>query len=200
MMLQDTRPFCWICHRPKSTCFCETLKPFTTAKARFCLLMHPHEARQRTGTGRITHLLLRNSDLFVGIDFTQDERIAALLTDPNLVPMILFPCPVATALVGAVNKAKADGRMPLIFVLDGTWYTAQRILAKSPNLSALPCVSFVSSRRSRFRFKKQPKEHCLSTIEAVDECIAIIEPENIERICLMQAFDTFVEKQLSFIQ
>jgi DTW domain-containing protein YfiP len=160
--------------------------------------MHPKEARQRTGTGRMTHLLLRNSDLFVGIDFTQDERIKALLTDPSLVPMILFPCPVATALVGAVTKA--DWRIPLIFVLDGTWYTARRILAESPNLSALPRVSFESSRRSRFRFKKQPEEQCLSTIEAVDECIAILEPENIERIRLMQAFDIFVERQLSFVR
>ena len=112
--------------------------------------------------------------------------------------MILFPSPKAIPLIEAVTQA--EGRIPLVFVLDGTWRTARRILAMSHNLRALPRVSFVSSRCSRFRFKKQPEEHCLSTIEAVDECIAILEPENVERIRLMQAFDTFVERQLSFIR
>lgn len=198
MTSQDPRPYCWICHRPKSTCFCETVEPFNTTKARFCLLMHPNEARQRTGTGRMTHLLLRNSDLFIGVDFTQNEQIIAMLNDPGLAPMILFPSSKAIPLTEAVTQT--EERMPLLFVLDGTWRTSRRILAMSPNLRALPCISFVSSRRSRFLFKKQPEEHCLSTIEAVDECLTILEPENVERVRLMQTFDTFVAKQLSFIR
>ena len=44
---------------------CEHIKPFLT-KTKFCLLMHPKEAKkEKTGTGRATHRFLKNSDQIV---------------------------------------------------------------------------------------------------------------------------------------
>lgn len=65
------RDFCYKCFRPKDSCVCEVLKPFDPG-IKFVFLMHPKEAkRQRTGTGRIAHAGLIDSEIIMGIDFTK---------------------------------------------------------------------------------------------------------------------------------
>ncbi len=147
----------------------------------------------------MAHQLLAGSDLLIGIDFTQNEKVLALCADKRYLPMLLFPSPSAIPLSTIVQK----GLTPLIFILDGTWSTAKSMLKASPNLKALPRVTFNSTmkgeRRSRFAIKRQPEALCLSTIEAIDECLKILDPNLSESASLMKVFDTFVQTQLKFI-
>ncbi|MDP2866806.1 MAG: tRNA-uridine aminocarboxypropyltransferase [Elusimicrobiota bacterium] len=166
--LADNREECYACYRAKKNCLCGSVKPFAT-RMRFMILMHTKEAKkQKTGTARLAKLCLKNAELLIGTDFTRDERVNSLLRDPAFSPFVLYPGPEAVNFK-TPGKAlpEAEGKTLLIFVIDGTWECAQRLLFRSKNISALPRLSFSRSYTSRFAIKKQPREHCVSTIEAI---------------------------------
>lgn len=165
--MPEYREECYTCRRVKANCLCGSIKPFAT-RLRFVILMHTDEAKkQRTGTGRLARLCLKNAELLVGTDFTRDAQVNALLKDPSLQPFLLYPGPQAVNFQTIAKEALPPGKTPLIFVIDGTWRSSKSILYKSPNINALPRLSFAHNYLSQFKFKKQPKAHCVSTIEAI---------------------------------
>ena len=201
-MRPDNRKYCYVCDRASSVCLCELIEPFDT-NTRFVVLMHPKEARkQRCGTGRLSHLALRNSRLHVGIDFTNDEVVNSLINDKEYTSVLLFPSPQA------VNVSKVGYRALLgqqgklqIFVVDGTWALASKILKMSGNLRKLPAVTFTSRQPSNFKFKKQPQEEFLSTIESIHFLLKLGQEQGIENSeCnikqLPEIFDRLVQIQL----
>src|SRR5688500_6360293 len=84
------REYCAACKKPTSTCYCAYIRPFSSS-IRFVILIHHEEARRSVATGRMAHLCVLNSDLFVGTDFTEHEGVNALLSDPNNYPVVLYP-------------------------------------------------------------------------------------------------------------
>lgn len=161
------REQCYTCRRVKKHCLCGSVRPFST-RTRFVILMHEEEARkQKTGTGRLAALCLTNSELLTGIDFSDNPRVNALLSDPAYVPFVLYPGPKAVNFSTLPAAALPAGKTLLVFVIDGTWRTAKSLLNKSRNVRALPRLSFAGSYLSRFSIKRQPMAHCISTIEAV---------------------------------
>lgn len=163
----DHREYCYTCRRAKKTCLCGSIRPFAT-RMRFVILMHSKEARkQKTGTARLAKLCLTNAELLVGTDFTHNERVNSLLQDPSYNPFVLYPGPKAVNFKTPGNAFATEGKTLLIFVIDGTWNCAQSLLFRSKNISALPRLSFSSSYVSQFAIKKQPMQHCVSTIEAI---------------------------------
>lgn len=166
--LSAGRGECYTCRRAKVNCLCGIIKPFAT-RMRFVILMHTKEARtQRTGTARLAKLCLTNSELLIGTDFTRDERLNSLLRDPSYAPFVLYPGPKAVNFRTLEKELIGpEGKIPLVFVIDGTWVCAKRLINKSQNIRALPRLSFSRGYISRFAIKKQPMEHCISTIEAI---------------------------------
>jgi DTW domain-containing protein YfiP len=163
----DNREECYACYRAKKNCLCDSIKPFST-RMRFVILMHTKEARrQKTGTARLAKLCLTNAELLIGTDFTRDERVNSLIQDPSYSPFVLYPGPEALNFKTLGNDLPPGGKTLLVFVIDGTWRGAKRILNKSRNIRALPRLSFFRSYSSQFVIKRQPMAHCVSTIEAV---------------------------------
>lgn len=161
------REECYVCYRAKKNCLCGSIKPFST-RTRFVILMHTKEAKkQRTGTARLAKLCLKNAELLIGTDFTLDERVNSLLRDPSYSPFVLYPGPKAVNFKTLGKELLPEGKTPLVFVMDGTWECAQRLLYRSRNVRALPRLSFSRSYTSKFIIKKQPREYCVSTIEAI---------------------------------
>ncbi|MDB4673335.1 DTW domain-containing protein [Verrucomicrobiales bacterium] len=163
------RETCYVCHRAASVCLCEMIRPFYS-RTRFIILMHPKEAnKEGSGTGRLCHLALQNSSLLIGDDFSDDQRVNDLIADPDFRSVLLFPSPGAIDL--SHEGYQALGHSPAnplqIFVVDGTWRLAGKILRLSENLRALPAVKFSPRHASKFRVKKQPREECLSTLESI---------------------------------
>ena len=114
--------------------------------------MHPKEARkQKSGTGRLCHLVLKNSHLHIGVDFTNDSEVRALIKDPEYTSVLLFPASQAVNLSqeGYRSLTKSQGKLQ-IFVVDGTWPLAGKILRLSEYLRALPAVSFTPHQPSNF--------------------------------------------------
>ena len=164
--------------------------------------MHEKEFRKtKNGTGRMTHLSLPNSYLFVGIDFTDHKRLNALLDDPNYEPFILYPSDQALNL-STHKLSMPEGKNPLFILIDSTWACSKKMIKLSSNLSSLPKVSFTTTQTSNFAIKEQPKAYCLSTIETTHKILELLSQQNIENFPqenlakLLQPFTSMINYQL----
>ncbi|MDO8803133.1 MAG: tRNA-uridine aminocarboxypropyltransferase [Elusimicrobiota bacterium] len=199
----DNREECYACYRAKKNCLCDSIKPFAT-RMRFVILMHTKEAKkQKTGTARLAKLCLTNAELLIGTDFTRNERVNSLLRDPSYSPFVLYPGPKAVNFKTPGYDLATEGKTLLIFVIDGTWECARRLLNRSRNIRALPRLSFSRGYSSQFAIKKQPLEHCISTIEAIyylckEAEEAGYESLNAQSENLMAVFKKLVDSQMNY--
>ena len=199
----DNREECYVCYRAKKNCLCDRIKPFAT-RMRFVILMHAKEARrQKTGTARLAKLCLTNAELLIGTDFTHNDRVNSLIRDPSYSSFVLYPVPKAVNFKTLRNELPPEGKNVLIFVIDGTWACARRLINKSRNIRALPRLSFSRSYISRFAIKKQPREHCVSTIEAIYYLCEEAEEAGYENLnarneILMVLFKKLVDTQVNY--
>ena len=176
------REKCYRCFRPLSNCYCQHIKPFQT-NIHFVILMHPKEARrQKTGTGRLTHLALQNSEIIVDVNFTNNKRINEIIGAPNQFSAILYPGAKAQEISQNNVLPDASAQKTInIFLIDATWACARKMMNISSNLQDLPHILFNINEPSRFLFKKQPQKHCLSTIEATFYFLQICNQLKIEQ-------------------
>jgi len=205
---QLPRARCFRCRRPSVDCYCSVVKPFASTP-RFVILTHPKEARHRFGTGRIVRLCIRNSLGIEGVDFSEKEDANRIIQQPGLFPVVLYPGPGATNL----SRLTVSERMALVpaglelnvFVVDGTWKTARKMIRLSRNLRGLPFVCFDPPTPSTFRIRRQPRVDFYSTIEAVHHVIDLFasrdrDPANLRpQDNLLAVFDSVVDRQLRHI-
>ena len=195
------RELCFKCLRPADSCFCKYLKPFDPG-VKIVFLMHPKEAkRQRTGTGRIAHAGLIDSEIIMGIDFTKNTRLCQLLSDPQYYPVLLYPGDDAWNSEKPGFKEEIGNRKLLAIIIDSTWFCSKKMIKSSSNIMALPKVSFSGEYRSIFTFKREPYPECVSTIETCYYLIkelqtATIVNQDVNPECLMTAFKEMIKFQL----
>jgi DTW domain-containing protein YfiP len=151
-------------------------------RTKFVFLMHPKEFKdQRTGTGRLTHLCLADSELRMGIGFDEVDVVQALIRDPANFPVLLYPGPTARVLPGGLQAEELAGRRLVVFLLDGTWACVAKMLRLSETLQQLPRIMFPPAEPSRFIIKQQPVVGCLSTLEATHELLFALERAGLDR-------------------
>ena len=163
--------FCYSCHRLQKNCLCRLITPFET-KFKFVILMHPMEAKkEKMGTGRISLAMLSNSSMIMGIDFSEDSEVNALINDPNNYCMTMYPgensLNVSDHDVTPLEMHFKNKKNIIVFLIDGTWPCAKKMMRLSKNIRALPRVSFTATHTSIFEIKEQPAEFCLSTLESI---------------------------------
>lgn len=199
------RNYCLQCLRPKNACFCLHIKPFQT-NFEFCLLMHPKEARkERLGTGRLAHLILKNSRIIVGEHFDDNQEVLKIIGDPNYQSLLLYPgrdsCNLSTEKSDKIKSHFSSDKKTIIFILDGTWPCAKSMMRESKILHSLPRISFNSNITSRFDIKHQPAKYCLSTIESIYVVLQELEKHELEKVGdkkenLILLLDKLVEFQI----
>ncbi len=197
-----SRSVCYRCNQAGFGCYCEFVKPFA-ADMKFVILIHPIEVKRRIATGRMAHLCLKDSELIQGQEFSNSIRVQALTQDEKNHCVVLYPGDRSVNLTALTpNERKQlipDGKKLVIFVIDGTWNTAGRMI-RSTHLKNLPRISFDADAPSRFRVRKQPMPECLSTIEAIHKTIELYSPETNDHDNLLDVFDQMVEFQLKFTE
>ena len=203
------RIHCMTCTQPDFGCYCAQVKPFD-AKISFVVLIHPIEVKRRIATGRMSHQILQNSYFIKGQDYSDNDQVNELIEDCNYHSVILYPGPSSTNLsVLAENEKQIlfpAGKKLRIFVVDGTWATARKMMSQSLNLKPLPRICFSPTNPSNFRVRKQPDANCYSTIEAIHQAIELIgetkgfNVSKREHDRLLTVFDFMVERQLDFIR
>jgi DTW domain-containing protein YfiP len=189
----ESREMCWCCRRPQRVCYCAAVRPIET-RTRVVILQHPRESDVPINTARIAELSLSRSTLHVGLDFARDRALQAALSDPEAPPVLLYPGD------GAKDLAREPPVGPVtLVVIDGTWWQASKLFKLNPFLHALPCYGLAPAEESRYRIRREPEAHCLSTIEALEAALSVLEgkPEGLPE--LLKPFDVMVETQLDFV-
>jgi DTW domain-containing protein YfiP len=158
---------------------------------RVVFVQHPRETKVPVSTCRMAHLSLPNSELHVGLTAVGNARLEALCAEPGVA--VLFPSE------GAVDVGELASPPRTLVVVDGTWSNARKVVERCPLLSRLPRVSFTPARPGNYRIRKEPAEHCLSTIEAVTHVLEALEHAPGRFVPLLGAFDAMVDRQLDFI-
>ena len=186
---------------------CEHIRPIAT-QTKFIVLMHPKEFKKtKNGTGHLTHLSLPNSELFMGIDFSDNARINQIIATHE--SFILYPSKHAINLshVNPLAEKALHVKKPMaIFLIDSTWACSLKMMRESKNLHGLSHISFDSTKRSEFKIKEQPLEYCLSTIESTLTVLELLNQWQIETIAqeklemFLTPFHAMIDYQLHCIQ
>jgi len=200
----DCRENCYVCYRPISSCVCKHTPEAVKTNSKFVILMHPKEFRKtKNGTGHITRNSLTNSEVLIGIDFTNNKRVNELINGGDYEPYLLYPHENSIKLN---TEALPSNKKPVIFILDSTWACSKKMLRTSKNLQNLKKISFLNNKSSQFKIKTQPNQYCLSTIEStlcVLEQLNRLKVENIKTDSLdnfLNPFEKMVDYQLKCIK
>ncbi len=191
---------CLNCRRRILTCVCQHLSPFETT-TRFVILMHPKEFKKETvGTGRFSHLILRNSRVIVDVGFDENKEFRGLLDDPAYESYLLYPGDHAVNLSESAPGVLSD-RPKQLFVIDGTWPCAKKMMKLTTTLHKIPRLSFSPTRVSEFKVKQQPLPGCLSTVESLHQIILEFNRLGLEKTQgaeenLMEVFRKSVDRQI----
>ena len=191
---------CLKCRRRLLTCVCEKLRPFET-NSRFIILMHPMEfKKEKVGTGRFSHLILKNSEIIVDINFDSNLRLQEILNDSDYETYLLYPG-YETIDLGTEELKNKIRKKAQFIVIDGTWPCAKKMMKLSTSLHHLPRVSFTSKRESEFKVKHQPLPGCLSTVESIHQVLLDLNRMGIENTKsseenLMEVFRHTVNQQI----
>lgn len=173
------RNVCHTCRRSLAACYCSIIRPFHSDPP-FVLLAQPKEAKHRFGTGRMAHLCIANSLFIEGVDFSEHPLVGRILQNPGLFPVVLYPSSRSLNL-STFSRDERVGLVPVgkklvVFVIDGTWKTARKMVRLSRSLQNLPFVCFDPPCPSNYRIRKQPRPDCYSTIEAIHHVIDLFFP------------------------
>ena len=181
-----------------SSCMCGYIKPIET-QTKFVILMHPKEFKKvKNNTGFFTHLSLSNSEVFIGIDFSEHKRINEIIATHE--SYILFPSKDAVDLSRENPKESSTSQKPLaIFLIDSTWMCTKKIFTLSQNLNRLKHMSFTTDRVSQYEIKEQPKSNYLSTIESTLVVLELLNKWSIEKTTKSE-FDGFLNPFFKMIE
>ncbi len=165
--------------------------------------MHPKEFKKtKNGTGHFTNLSLKNCELYIGINFNQNNIINNIIDNPSNICYVLYPSKTSINLNKDVIGDK--GKNIVLFLIDSTWPCSRNILLHSPNIQKLKKVSFTHTQTSEFSFKKQPKDYCLSTMESTHCVLELLTKHNLESLDkkslknFLLPFKEMVKYQLSY--
>lgn len=153
------------------------------SRTKFVILMHPYEFKRiKANTGRLTHLCLDESELYISESFDAHEGVQNLINDPKNYPVLLYPGKDARDLSkGELHADAFTGRRLVVFVLDATWRLVRPMLRTSLSLQQLPRIMFSNAAPSRYIIKRQPEPGCLSTLEAVHELLVALDRSGLDR-------------------
>ncbi len=185
------RELCLRCRRPRTVCWCDAVTR-VPSQTHVVFLQHPREFKVAVSTCRMAHLSLPNSELHVGTTAVGTPSLEALATQEGVA--VLFPSE------GAPDVRDLPTPPRTLVVVDGTWANAKKVVTKCPVLSKLPRVAFSPEKPGNYRIRKEPAEHCLSTIEAVAYVLEHLEKQPGGFVPILSVFDAMVEKQLEYVR
>ena len=160
---------------------------------RICLVVHHRELTRSSNTGLLALRALVNSEMRVRGETREALDLSDLLTRPYRT-FLLFPSDDAIELD---EKLIAQEPKPIqLIVPDGTWRQARKVHYRHPELKNVRRVKMSTRNSSVFQLRAQYKPERMVTLQAIAQCLGIIEGEAVERQ-LMKLYRTKVERTLS---
>jgi DTW domain-containing protein len=154
------------------------------------ILQHPREARLAICSAWLARVALQNAELHQGVDLDALPRVREVCAHPGAA--LLYPGAGA-----APAAARADSPPSFLLVVDGTWHQADRMVARSRLLSALPRLSVLPDGGEGYGdLRREPEAHCLSTLEAIALALGALERDPRRFDPMRAAFRSMVAHQL----
>jgi DTW domain-containing protein len=195
MDILNTRAFCYHCWRPEAVCLCDSVQKIKSP-VRIGVLQHPDEHRMPVNTVRLLQLTMPE-DVFVtrGLDhFDQDKKLQnELAAIPKQRIGILYPSS------DALTPQEAQGEIDLLLLIDGTWDQAKKIAYRNPWLFDYQKIAFTPDAPSRYRIRKEPCDHYVSSLEAAVITLRGLTGNDCFAQEALDLFDTMVERQLEYV-
>jgi len=193
----EPRAVCAQCRRPVVVCYCAHIVPMAT-RTKLVLVQHRRERDVPIGTLRMAELALPSASVFIGVnELDADQGLRAAISGPDT--YLLYPGKDAIDVTElAASRTPSDGPITIV-VVDGTWWQAQSLVRKTRMLQALPQVRFTPPRPSDYRIRKEPAEHCVSTIEAITHLLGALEGDAARFEILLKPFEAMVDAQLRYV-
>ncbi len=180
------RQTCTTCRRPESVCLCSAIVAVPN-RTPVTIVQHMRERHHPFNTARIAELALDRCDLVIAWD--------GEMADPEFPTgtALLYPGPDAVDL----GSLAVDERPKRLVVLDGTWPHAKGMYKRHAWLRALPTVSLSPTVPSAYAIRREPAEHCLSSVESIAAALALIEPDNASIPSMLAGFHALVSSQVN---
>ncbi len=189
MPVPATMPRCFRCFRPAELCFCESI-PTVNNRTDVLILQHRRERFHPFNTARIVHQSLERCQLLVDHTTELAGRFAAITLSKNV--GLLYPGNEAPVLAELPRSERPDQ----LVILDGTWHHAKNLVRDIPQLQTLPRYRLAPTSPGRYRIRREPNEHALSTLEATVAALGVLEPETLGLDRLLKAFDQMIDGQI----
>jgi DTW domain-containing protein len=182
------RPSCDRCLRPAVGCVCALVRR-VQPRTRIVVVQHPRERRHPFGTLRLARLGLEGLEVHVasrdGSGRTRCRPCAPLGA------ALLYPS------ADAIDIAELPVRPAALVVVDGTWFTARKLVRDNAWLQELPRVKVTPPRAGRYRIRRAPDpSRQLATIEAIAYALQVLEPDTTGVGELLTAFEAMIDRQL----
>lgn len=183
---------CIRCRMVVDLCVCEVF-PRLDLKTRIVTLIHHREYWKPSNTGHLARLALTNSLVKVRRDPINYLETAHLI-NPERENLVLFPSDDAQELTPRfVKKLK---RPVTLFVPDGSWRQASKMICRDPALRALPRVVVpAGGAPSVYRLRAETREEGMATFEAMARALGAFEGDGV-RDELERAFRVFTDRLL----
>ncbi len=137
-------------------------------------------------------LCLPDSELHVGVHWSDHLPLRRALADPARPAILLYPGP------GARDILAEPPRGPVtLVVVDGTWSQAKTVVRDNPILHALPRYAFRTPEPSHYRIRREPRAEYVSTIEALMHVLGALEGKPDDFRALLAPFHAMVDAQLA---
>ena len=96
-----------------------------------------------------------------------------MLSDPQWQPYLVFPGEYVEPERVTHTVEIDSSKRPLFILLDATWTEARKIFRKSPYFDALPVLSLLPERLSRYRLRRSTRSEHLCTAEVASLCLEL---------------------------
>lgn len=165
---------CQNCHAYPHQCFCDQIQKFqgnTTVN----FIVHHRESHLSSNTAWLGHLVLENSSFALRGLRDQPLKKEDFRFGKN--SFILFPSDHAQEMNPEfAARMKEEGDFEL-FVPDGTWQQAQRIVKRESIFKDVPHLIVNTKRESKYQLRRQSHPGRLCTLEAVIEILKFTEDQ-----------------------
>lgn len=203
----STKPFgsrgkklirCPLCLLGEQFCTC-ALRCQLVTQASFLLIMYKDEVLKPTNSGRLIADLIPDTHAFIWSRTEVEAELLALLDSAYYQPFLVFPAQYAEQGQTVLNQVPAsilaEGKRPLLILLDGSWREAIKMFRKSPYLQGLPMLAFNPETLATYALRKGSHDFQLGTAEVASLALAAM-GEEANAKALTAWFDLFVESSL----
>jgi DTW domain-containing protein YfiP len=157
--------------------------------------MTKKEVFKPSNTGWLIADVIPDNYAFIWSRTEVDEKLIALLTDPQWQPYLVFPGEYVAAERVTNSVTINEDKKPLFLLIDATWTEARKIFRKSAYFDSIPILSLIPEKLSRYKLRRSTRSEHLCTAEVAALCFDLAGDTDAS-LALSCYFDVFSQHYL----